>query len=99
MGAMATPLNVWLAAIALGFIAWFVVRYCVLGFFTVAQNERAVVTSFGRARRLLGATSVYTPEALGMTDSEKQRYAYPQVEVIGPGGPYFRWPWQEVHKV
>ncbi|HET9621691.1 MAG TPA: SPFH domain-containing protein [Kofleriaceae bacterium] len=94
-----TPLNVWLGAIALGFVAWFVVRYGVLGFFTVAQNERAVITSFGRARRLLGATSVYTPEAIGMTDSEKQRYAYPQVEVIGPGGPYFRWPWQQVHKV
>lgn len=92
-------MNVWLGALALGFLAWFVVRYGVLGFYTVDQNERAVITSFGRAKRLLGATSVYTPEALGMTDSEKQRYAYPQVEVIGPGGPYFRWPWQQVHKV
>jgi regulator of protease activity HflC (stomatin/prohibitin superfamily) len=96
---MSTPVNVWMAAIVLGFIAWFIVRYGVLGFFTVAQNERAVITSFGRARRVLGATSIYTPEALGMTDSEKARYAYPQVEVIGPGGPYFRWPWQQVHKV
>src|SRR4029077_5302593 len=22
-----------------------------------------------------------------------------QLQVIGPGGPYFRWPWQQVHKV
>ncbi|HEY0192449.1 MAG TPA: SPFH domain-containing protein [Kofleriaceae bacterium] len=89
----------WLGAFALAFIAWFVVRYGLLGFFTVDQSERAVVTSFGRAQRLLGATSVYTPEAAGFTDSEKERYAYPQIRVVGPGGPYFRWPWQTVHKV
>jgi regulator of protease activity HflC (stomatin/prohibitin superfamily) len=94
-----TGAPVWLGAFALGFVAWFVVRYGLLGFFTVDQNERAVITSFGRARRLLGATSVYTTEGAEMTDSEKDRYAYPQVEVVGPGGPYFRWPWQQVHKV
>jgi regulator of protease activity HflC (stomatin/prohibitin superfamily) len=89
----------WLAGLTLGFVFWFVVRYGLLGFYTVNQNERAVITSFGRARRLLGATTVYTPEGGTMTDSEKQRYAYPQVRVIPPGGPYFRWPWQRVHKV
>ncbi len=89
----------WLLGIALGFLAWFILRHVVLGFYTVDQNERAVLTSFGRARRILGATTVYTPEGATMRDSEKQRYVYPQVEVIGPGGPYFRWPWQRVHKV
>jgi regulator of protease activity HflC (stomatin/prohibitin superfamily) len=89
----------WLLGIVLGFLAWFVVRHVVLGLYTVDQNERAVVTSFGRARRILGATTVYTPEGAHMRDSEKERYVYPQVEVVGPGGPYFRWPWQEVHKV
>ena len=89
----------WLAAFALAFVVWFIVRYGLLGFYTVDQSQRAVITSFGRAQRLLGATSVYTPEAAGFTDSEKQRYAYPQVRVVGPGGPYFRWPWQQVHKV
>jgi regulator of protease activity HflC (stomatin/prohibitin superfamily) len=89
----------WLIGILLGFLAWFVLRHVVLGLYTVDQNERAVVTSFGRARRILGATSVYTPEGVGMRDDEKQRYVYPQVAVIGPGGPYFRWPWQRVHKV
>lgn len=89
----------WLTGIALGFLAWFVVRHVIFGFYTVDQNERAVVTSFGRAKRILGATTVYTPEGAGMRDSEKERYAYPQVEVVPPGGPYFRWPWQRVHKV
>jgi regulator of protease activity HflC (stomatin/prohibitin superfamily) len=89
----------WLTGIAIGFVVWFVIRHGVFGFYTVDQNERAVVTSFGRAKRILGATTVYTPEGSGMRDSEKERYAYPQVEVVAPGGPYFRWPWQEVHKV
>lgn len=89
----------WLIGIGLGFVAWFVVRHVVLGFYTVDQNERAVLTSFGRARRILGASTVYTPEGAVMRDSEKERYHYPQVQVIGPGGPYFRWPWQRVHKV
>jgi regulator of protease activity HflC (stomatin/prohibitin superfamily) len=89
----------WLYGILLGFLAWFLLRHVVLGLYTVDQNERAVVTSFGRARRILGATTVYTPEGVGMRDDEKQRYVYPQVEVVGPGGPYFRWPWQEVRKI
>jgi regulator of protease activity HflC (stomatin/prohibitin superfamily) len=89
----------WLAGIGLGFVVWFVVRYGLLGFYTIAQNERAVITSFGRAQRLTGATTVVTPEGNAMTDSEKERYVWPQVRVVGPGGPYFRWPWQRVHKV
>ena len=89
----------WFAGIGLGFLVWFIVRYGLLGFFTVDQNERAVLTSFGRAQRLLGATTVYTPEGELMRDTEKERYAWPQVRVIGPGGPYFRWPWQRLHKV
>ncbi len=89
----------WLLGVALGFTAWFVIRYVIMGFYTVDQNERAVLCSFGRARRILGATTVYTPEGDLMRDSEKARYAYPQVDVIGPGGPYFCWPWQQVRKV
>ncbi len=89
----------WMAGIGIGFLAWFVVRYGLLGFFTVDQNERAVVTSFGRAQRLTGATTVFTPEGTQMSDSEKERYVWPQVRVVQPGGPYFRWPWQRVHKI
>ncbi len=88
-----------LAGIGLGFLAWFVVRHGLLGFYTIDQNERAVITSFGRAQRLTGATTVMTPEGNQMRDDEKQRYVWPQVRVVQPGGPYFRWPWQRVHKV
>jgi regulator of protease activity HflC (stomatin/prohibitin superfamily) len=30
---------------------------------------------------------------------ERSRYAYPQLRVIPPGGPYFKWPWEKVYKV
>jgi len=89
----------WMAGIGLGFFIWFIVRYGLLGFYTVDQNERAVITSFGRAQRLTGATTVFTPEGNQMRDDEKERYVWPQVRVVQPGGPYFRWPWQRVFKV
>ena len=89
----------WLSGIGLGFLVWFVIRYGVLGFYTVDQNERGVITSFGRAQRLTGATTVFTQEGTEMRESEKERYVWPQVRVVGPGGPYFRWPWQRLHKV
>jgi regulator of protease activity HflC (stomatin/prohibitin superfamily) len=85
--------------IALGFIAWFLVRYLVAGIYTVNQNERAVKTSFGRAERLGTLTTANDPISRGLTDEEKQRYSYPQVRVIQPGGPYFKWPWERVYKV
>ena len=85
--------------IAIGFFAWFALRYVIFGFYTVDQNERAVKTSFGRAHRLEDTTTVSLPIAESLNADEKKRYVYPQVEVIGPGGPYFRWPWQKVHKV
>src|SRR5262249_44355405 len=69
------------------------------GFFTVNQSERAVLTTFGRAERVLGATSTFTEVGTAMRPDEKERYDYPQLRVIPPGGPYFKWPWQKVHKV
>ena len=85
--------------VVIGFALWFVLRHLIFGFFTVDQNERAVITTFGRAQRVLGATSTYTEVGRAMRDSEKARYDYPQLRVIPPGGPYFKWPWQRVHKV
>ena len=38
-------------------------------------------------------------EAPHLTADEQQRYIYPKVRVVRPGGPYFKWPWQRVHKV
>ena len=82
-----------------GFLAWFLVRYLAAGLFTVNQNERAVKTSFGRAQRVSGLTTLDDPISESLTADEKTRYAYPQVRVIMPGGPYFKWPWEKVYKV
>jgi len=83
----------------LGFCAWFVVRYLVAGIYTVNQNERAVKTNFGRAERVGDAMTAQDPISAQLTDEEKERYNYPQVRVIPPGGPYFKWPWEKVYKV
>jgi len=87
------------AGIFLGFIAWFLLRYLAGGIYTVDQNERAVKTNFGRAERIPGATTLNDPISAGLDAEEKQRYQYPQVRVIMPGGPYFKWPWQKIYKV
>src|SRR6516165_993348 len=85
--------------ILIGLIAWFVVRCLAAGVYTVNQNERAVKTNFGRAERIPGATTLNDPISQALNDEEKQRYAYPQVRVIMPGGPYFKLPWQRIYKV
>ena len=87
------------AAILIGFGAWFILRYGLGGFFTVSQSQRAVKTSFGRAQRIEGKTSLDLPEATHLSDEEQDRYVYPQVRVLPPGGPYFKWPWEKVYKV
>src|SRR5687767_1511193 len=88
-----------LIGIVLGFLAWFAVRYLLAGLFTVDQNERAVKTRFGRAQRIEGRTTLDTPLADHLRKEERSRYRYPQVVVIPPGGPYFKWPWEQVYKV
>jgi regulator of protease activity HflC (stomatin/prohibitin superfamily) len=82
-----------------GFIFWFLIRYLAAGFYTVNQNERAVKTSFGRAERVGDATTSQDPISEQLNDEEKARYDCPQVRVIPPGGPYFKWPWEKVYKV
>lgn len=83
----------------MGFVAWFLMRYLVAGLYTVNQNERAVKTSFGRAQRIAELTTADDPISEPLNEEEKSRYTYPQVRVIMPGGPYFKWPWEKVHKV
>lgn len=85
--------------IFLGFAGWFFLRYLLSGLFTVNQDELAVKTSFGKAHRIKGQTTQDLPIATHLNDKERERYIYPQVKIIRPGGPYFRWPWQRVHKV
>ncbi len=84
--------------VVIGFLAWFTVRYVIAGFYTVDQNERAVKTRFGRAYRIKDATTLDDPIAQFLNEKDKERYKYPQVRVIPPGGPYFRWPWERVYK-
>ena len=82
-----------------GFVVWFLMRYLVAGIYTVDQNERAVKTSFGRAERLGELTTLDDPISEMLNADQKQRYCYPQVRVIMPGGPYFKWPWERIHKI
>jgi len=86
-----------IVGLPLGFLLWFAVRYGVLGFYTVGPNERAVLTTFGRAQRL-NASTLEHPMAQALRPDERERYAYPQVHAIGPGF-YWKLPWQKVHKV
>ena len=88
-----------MTAILIGLAIWLVIRVIVPGFYTVDQNERAVKTIFGRAERVSGATTLQDPISELLSEEEKPRYAYPQVRVIPPGGPYFKMPWAKIHKV
>jgi regulator of protease activity HflC (stomatin/prohibitin superfamily) len=81
-----------------GFVGWFLARYLAGGIFTVNQNERAVKTSFGRAERVGRAATAESPISAGLPQQERERYSCPQVRVIPPGGPYFKWPWEQIHK-
>ncbi|MFO7901958.1 MAG: SPFH domain-containing protein [Planctomycetota bacterium] len=81
-----------------GVVVYAVVRTLVSGLYIVRPDERVVLTTFGRADRLPGdeVDKVDDPE---LSPEERERYAYPRVQVIGPGGPYFKWPWQRVHRI
>ncbi len=79
----------------IGLAVYAFIRVLATGFYTVKPDERAVVSTFGKANRLPGAPA---PEET-LSDDERERYHYPSAQVIRPGGPYFKWPWQRVHKV
>ena len=65
----------------------FLFCYCLLGgLYTINQNERAVVTNFGRAERIGDRTNLDLPIAECMRPEEKERYVYPQIRVIAPPG-------------
>jgi len=68
-------------------------------FYVVNQDERAVITVFGRAKRLKDSDEADNAVTATLRQDEKERYNYPQLQIIQPGGPYFRWPWQKVYKV
>jgi regulator of protease activity HflC (stomatin/prohibitin superfamily) len=82
-----------------GAVSWFVVRYLLAGMYTVDQDERAVKTVFGRAQRVGNASIIDADLGASLSPEERERYAFPQLRVIPPGGPYFRMPWEKVFKV
>jgi regulator of protease activity HflC (stomatin/prohibitin superfamily) len=88
-----------LAGIVFGFFGWFVLRWGLGGFFTVQQDQRAVKEVFGRAQRMAGMSVVDGPLGADLDEQERARDAWPQLVVYPPGGPYFKWPWERVHKV
>ena len=83
----------------LGLFGWFIIRCVLFGIYTVQQDERAVKTRFGRAVRLGKQTTLNSPIAEHLNEKERDRYIYPQLKIIPPGGPYFKWPWEQIHKV
>ncbi len=70
--------------------------------YTVSPDQRAVKTRFGAAEVLpmvAESPDIAPPIDPSLSNEERERYAYPQVRVIGPGGPYFKLPWETVHRV
>lgn len=84
-------------AFIVGILIYFFFRTILFGFYTVDQNERAVKTSFGRAQRFEGQTTLDDSISDSLSPEERQRYQYPQVHVIGPGL-HFKMPWEKVYK-
>jgi regulator of protease activity HflC (stomatin/prohibitin superfamily) len=86
-----------LLGIVFGVIVWFFARYGIGGFYTIGPNERAVICTFGRAQRLGDISTLADPISESLRPEERERYAYPQVRVIGPGF-YWKLPWQTLHR-
>ena len=84
--------------LVLGFGLWLLLN-AVPKLFTVNQDERAVKTSFGRAQRIGDTTTLEDPIAESLRPEERERYRYPTLKVIQPGGPYVVFPWEKVYKV
>jgi regulator of protease activity HflC (stomatin/prohibitin superfamily) len=85
-------------AIFLGVVVWFILRCLVSGFYAVDQNERAVVTTFGKAPRFGDKTTLNDPVSANLKPDERARYVYPLLHVTPPGL-HFKFPWQRVFKV
>jgi len=83
---------------SIGALLYLAYKILFRGFYVVNQNERAVKTVFGRAQRIKDAVGG-DPVSAPFREDEKERYNFPKLQVIQPGGPYFKWPWEKIHKV
>ena len=88
-----------LLSVIIGIILYLILRFLVTGFYVVNQNERAIKTSFGKAKRKKILSSAEDMVSNTLRDDEKERYNFPELEIIKPGGPYFKWPWEKVYKI
>lgn len=87
-------------AIYIGIAIYIVLRCIISGFYVIEQNERGIKTIFGKASRFNNASTLDIAEfAKSLQEDEQVRYNYPQLEVIPPGGPYFKLPWENIIKV
>jgi len=79
----------------IGALLYLVCRILFKSLYVINQNERAVKTVFGRADRIKDTQE----ETQAFSEDEKERYNFPKLRVIQPGGPYFKWPWEKIHRV
>ncbi|MBI82009.1 MAG: band 7 protein [Planctomycetaceae bacterium] len=81
-----------------GLVLYLVLRVLLTSLYIIRPDQRGVRTTFGRADRLENKT-LDRSEETPLSGNEGDRYQYPRVQVIRPGGPYFKWPWQAIHKI
>jgi regulator of protease activity HflC (stomatin/prohibitin superfamily) len=93
------PMLFFVLGLLLGIFSFLLLRYAAGSLYTVEQNERAVITNFGRAQRLDGTNTLDGQLAQHLEAEQRSRYSYPALKVVGPGGPYLKLPWQRIHKV
>jgi len=79
----------------IGALLYIVYKLLIKSLYVINQNERAVKTVFGRAERIKDTRD----ETRAFSEDEKERYNFPKLRVIQPGGPYFKLPWEKIHRV
>jgi len=79
----------------IGVLLYIVYKLLFKSLYVINQNERAVKTVFGRADRIKDTRD----ETQAFREDEKERYNFPKLRVIQPGGPYFKLPWEKIHRV
>jgi regulator of protease activity HflC (stomatin/prohibitin superfamily) len=79
----------------IGALLYLVCRLLFRSLYVINQNERAVKTVFGRAERIKDTRD----ETQAFREDEKERYNFPKLRVIQPGGPYLKLPWEKIHRV